>query len=119
MPENYITIPSEKGSVNISEAVVAVITSAAIAEVDGVAGFSNSVGSEIYDFINRKAPTKGVKVTFADGGIVVDAMVMARFGTAMATLGQKVQVAVAAAVESMTGITPKVNVHICGVSFDK
>lgn len=38
MPENYITCQDEKGSINISEDVVAAMVRAAITEVDGVAG---------------------------------------------------------------------------------
>lgn len=119
MPENYISIPSEKGSVNISEDVVAVITSAAIAEIDGVAGLSNTAGSEIYDFVSKKAPSKGVRVTIEGDKMTVDVLVMVRFGSGIAQTGAKVQKAVAAAVESMTGVTPRVNVHITGISFDK
>ena len=37
MPENYITCQDEKGSINISEDVVAAMVRAAITEVDGVA----------------------------------------------------------------------------------
>ena len=119
MPENYICIPSEKGSVNISEDVIAVITATAIAEIDGVAGLSNSVGSEIYEMISKKPTTKGIHVDIDGGEMSISAMVMVRFGGGITEICGKVQQAVASAVESMTGIVPRVNVHVTGVSFEK
>ena len=47
MPENYITCQDEKGSINISEDVVAAMVRAAITEVDGVAGIATSAGTEL------------------------------------------------------------------------
>lgn len=119
MPDNYISISAEKGSINISEDVIAVIAGSAISETEGVAGLSNTVGSEIYDFIGRKSVTKGIKVSFEEGAIVVEATIMVRFGVTIATIAEKVQTAVSGAVESMTGICPVVNISVAGISFDK
>ena len=91
MSENYIVRQDERGSINISEEVIAVMVGAAIREIDGVAGLSNTIGSELADFISRKSTAKGVKV----------------------------QEAVAGAVESMTGLDSIVNVHISGISYEK
>ncbi|MGE4353503.1 MAG: Asp23/Gls24 family envelope stress response protein [Oscillospiraceae bacterium] len=119
MAENYIARQDERGSINISEDVIAVMVGAAIAEVEGVAGLSNTIGSEIADFIGRKSVTKGVKVQFVEDKIVVDVIVMVRFGTKITEVGEKVQEAVASAVESMTGLDAIVNVHISGISYEK
>ncbi len=119
MPDTYISIPCEKGSVNISEDVVAVIAGTAISETEGVAGLSNTVGSEIYDFIGRRNVTKGIAVSFEGGKIVVDATIMVHFGVSIASIGEKVQCAVSSAVESMTGMSPVVNIRVAGISFDK
>lgn len=119
MPESYISVPGDQGSVNISENVIAVITSAALAEVDGVAGFANTVGTEIYEFLGKKPTSKGIKVSFADGGISIDIAVMVRFGAVISKAAAEAQSAVISAVESMTGLTPAVNIHVTGVAFDK
>ncbi len=119
MPDNYISISAEKGSINVSEEVIAIIAGSAISETDGVAGLSNSVGSEIYEFIGRKSVTKGIKVSFEDDTIVIEATIMVRFGTTIATIAEKVQAAVSTAVENMTGICPVVNVRVAGISFEK
>lgn len=119
MPDNYISISAEKGTINVSEDVIAVIAGSAISETEGVAGLSNTVGSEIYEFIGRKSVTKGIKVSFEEGSIVIDATIMVRFGTTIAAIAEKVQTAVAGAVEAMTGMSPVVNIRVAGISFDK
>lgn len=119
MPDNYISISAEKGSINISEDVIAVIAGSAISETEGVAGLSNTVGSEIYEFIGRKSVTKGIKVSFDEDRVVIDATIMVRFGTTIATIAEKVQDSVACAVEAMTGMSPVVNIRVAGISFDK
>ena len=119
MPDNYISISAEKGNINVSEEVIAIIAGSAISETEGVAGLSNSVGSEIYEFIGRKSVTKGIKVSFVEETIVIEATIMVSFGTTIATIAKKVQTAVAGAVESMTGISPVVNIRVAGISFEK
>lgn len=118
MSENYITLPDTDGSINISEEVVAVMAAAAIAEVDGVAGLSNTAGSDIQNFVGKRSVSKGIKIDFADNAIVIDALVMLRYGSGIAGVCAKIQEAVIAAVESMTGIRPTVNVHVTGVVFN-
>lgn len=119
MPENYVTSQDERGSVSISEDVIAVMVTAAIAEIDGVAGFSNAIGADIAEFLNRKGTTRGVKVSNEETGAVLDVMVMVRYGYNVADVAAKVQTEVAANLEAMTGLKVRVNVHVTGISFEK
>jgi len=119
MPENYVTSQDERGSVSISEDVIAVMVTAAIAEIDGVAGFSNAIGADIAEFLNRKSTARGVKVSMEETGAVLDVMVMVRYGYNVADVAQKVQTEVAANLEAMTGLKVRVNVHVTGISFEK
>lgn len=120
MAENYISSQYEKGSVNISEDVIAVMAAAAISEVEGVACLTNTAGGELQDILSKKSVAKGVKVSFEDDSrIVVDALVMVRFGTSITRIAEKIQETVASSIESMTGISARVNVHVTGVAFDK
>ena len=48
MAENYITKQAERGTVNISEDVIAVMVSATVTEVEGVAGFGAATTPEYY-----------------------------------------------------------------------
>lgn len=119
MPENYVTSQDERGSVSISEDVLAVMVTAAIAEIEGVAGFSNAIGTDIADFLGRKGNTKGVRVSSDNGNAVLDVLVMVRYGYNVAEVAKKVQAEVAANMEAMTGLKVRVNVHVTGISFDK
>jgi uncharacterized alkaline shock family protein YloU len=119
MNDSYVTITAEKGSINISEDVISVVVSSALAETDGAAGLANTVGAELAELLGRKSVSKGVKVQFVDNNIVVDVIILVRFGCNITSVAQKVQSSVTAAVEAMTGHSSVVNVHVSGVSFDK
>ena len=75
MPENYITCQDEKGSINISEDVVAAMVRAAITEVDGVAGVATSTGTELAELLGIKSAAKGIKVQIVDGTMTVDTII--------------------------------------------
>ena len=119
MPENYISTETEKGKINISEDVIAVMVGAAITEVDGVAGLSNTVGNDILEFIGKKNLAKGVKVTLLDESLTIDVLILVTFGCVITEVASKVQTAVSNALEAMTGLSPTVNVHVSGVAFPK
>ncbi|MBP8640966.1 MAG: Asp23/Gls24 family envelope stress response protein [Oscillospiraceae bacterium] len=119
MADNYITTENEKGKINISEEVIAVMVGAAITEVEGVDGLANTVGNDILDLIGKKSLAKGVKITLTEEHMVIDVLIMVVFGCVITDVASKVQNAVSNAIESMTGVTPIVNVHVSGVSFPK
>jgi len=119
MADNYINTETEKGKINISEDVIAVMVGAAIIEVEGVDGLSNTVGNDILDLIGKKSLAKGVKISFAEDRMVIDVLILVTFGCVITDVAKKVQNAVSNAVEAMTGISPIVNVHVSGVSFPK
>ena len=119
MPDTYFTIPDEKGSINISEDVIAAITGNALSEMEGIAAFSNTAGSELSELIGKKSISKGIRVSFADGAITIDATILVRFGGNITELCEKAQEAVSVAVDSITGVKPVVNIRVAGISFDK
>ena len=75
MGENYITCREEKGSINISEDVIISMVRSVLSEVEGVAGLSNTAGAELAELIGLKSVSKGVKVQFEDGRVVVDIII--------------------------------------------
>ncbi|MCL1828726.1 MAG: Asp23/Gls24 family envelope stress response protein [Oscillospiraceae bacterium] len=119
MSEEYISRHDEKGSVNISDEVIAVMAATAVSDTEGVFGFSNSVGSEITELLGKKSVSKGIKIKFDEDNINIDLLITVHFGASIMTVAEKVQKAVCNSVESMTGIKPTVNVHVSGVAFDK
>ena len=109
MAENkeYITRQESMGTIQISEDVVASISSSVALETEGVGGLLNA------------NMAKGVRVEMAEDGVVVNLFLMIRYGFAIAEVAQKVQNAVYSALEGMTGFPVKaVNVHVGGISFD-
>ena len=120
MSDNYITCREENGSINISEEVISGMVRAAVAEVEGVAGLSNTAGAEIAELIGLKTLPKGVKIQFAEGKIVVDAIITVNYGFNIVEVASNVQEKVMNAVQATTGIEQaEVNVHVSGIAFEK
>ena len=119
MAENYITKQEEKGTVNISEDVIAVMVGAAVTEVEGVAGLGNPTTPELLDLFGRKNPLKGMKIRFIDEKLTIDILINVRAYGSITDTAVRVQDAVCSEVESVTGMNTVVNVHVTGVSFDK
>jgi len=118
--KEYVTHSGEKGSVNISEDVIAIIASSAAFEVNGVDGFPTTLGTDIAGFLSKKNSGKGVRIQINDTAITVDVYVMIKQGFVISDVAKDIQNAVLSAVESMTGLSvPEVNVHVCGITFDK
>lgn len=119
MAENYITKQEEKGTVNISEDVVAVMVAAAVSEVEGVASLGSPSTPEQVELFGRKNPVKGLKIRFIDEKITIDVLINVRASGSVTDTAVRVQDAVCSEVESITGMNTVVNVHVTGISFDK
>ena len=122
MGENkgYIKNADERGSINISEDVIAVIASAAAAEVEGVHGMFLAPSKDIANMLGRKGMSKGVKLAIDEDDITIDVSIMAEMGYSVSEVGAEVQRVVISAVEAAVGVVVKaVNVHICGVALKK
>ena len=119
MPENYITTRTEKGSISISEDVIAAIAGTAIAEVDGIAGMSGSAGQELGELIGVHNTAKGIRVSFEEDTVQVDAAVLVQQGKSITAIAEQAQKVVTAAIESVTGLPCAVHIHVTGVAFEK
>ena len=122
MGENkgYVRNTDEKGSINISEEVIAVIAAAAASEVEGVYGLHASHGKEITQVTGKRWRTRGVRISADGDDITIDVQIMADMGFAVNEVGAEVQKAVISAVEAAAGITvAAVNVHVCGISLKR
>ena len=119
--KEYITHPDNRGSINISEDVIAMIAANAASEIDGVSGLYASLGKDIADRLSKKSSAKGVKVQVNENNAVtIDVYILVKIGFAVNTVAETVQGNVYTAVESMTGFTiTSVNIHVCGVTLDK
>ena len=69
--KDYITHNEEKGSINVSEDVVAMIASAAAVEIEGVDSIAGAK-SDDRRAIGKKAASKSVKIQVVDEKITLD-----------------------------------------------
>ncbi len=115
--KDYVTHPDEKGSVNISEEVIAVIAANAALDTEGVCSLSTAAGKES---LGKRSSLRGVRLIVEDEVIVVDIWIVAKMGVSVSGTAMKVQEAVASNIESMTGFSvSEVNVHVTGVALDR
>ena len=118
--KSYIINSDEKGSINISEDVVAVIAAVAAAEVEGVHGPFVTYNKEITNVLGRKNYSKGIKLNINGDDVTIDASIVAEVGFSVSEVGAAVQKAVIAAVQDTLGIiVSAVNVNICGIALKK
>ncbi len=118
--KEYLVQPVDKGTVNISEEVVAAIAAIAISEVEGVYGLSSSFTADLAEMLGRKNLAKGVKLSIVDEVVTVECFVIISYGSEIPTVAGNIQDAVVTAVESMTGLkVAAVNVDICGIVTPK
>jgi uncharacterized alkaline shock family protein YloU len=118
--KGYIKSADDRGSVNISEEVIAIISAVAAIEVEGVSGLFISPGKELTNVVGRKGLSRGVKLFVEGDDVTIDVHVVAEIGVPVSEMGVQVQKAVISAVESAAGIKiAAVNVHVCGIALRK
>ena len=124
MAENrdYMTMPEEKGTVNISEEVIAAVVVGAVREVEGVAGMMTAMGNGVTNLVsntkNARKSAKGVKIDMSGDALKIDLYIIVAYGHPIPEVAEKVQNAVFSSIEAMTGCPVEaVNVHVGGVSL--
>ena len=120
--KDYMTLPEENGSINISEEVIAAIAVGAVREVEGVSGMMTSMGNSVTDLVNNRKNAqkgaKGVKIDMTGTALVLDLYLTVQYGHAIPEVAENAQKAVASAVEAMTGCpVGTVNIHVGGVTL--
>lgn len=114
----YISISLEKGSFNISDEVIAAIVRPAVVEVESVDDLASAAGAGIAEYIGLSMNSRGIKVRFEDGKIMIDVIITVKYGCNIVEVAGKVQTSVLSAVQSMTGFEDvTVNVNVAGVAF--
>ena len=121
--KEYMTLPEENGSINISEEVIAAIAVGAVRDVEGVSGMMTAMGGSVTDLVtnkkNAQKVAKGVKIDMTGTALALDLYLTVRYGTAIHEVAENAQKAVRSAVEAMTGCpVGAVNIHVGGVTLD-
>ncbi len=120
--KEYMTLPEENGSINISEEVIAAIAVGAVRDVEGISGMMTNLGGSVTDLVNNRKNAqkgaKGVKIDMTGTALLLDLYVTVQFGHPIPEVAENAQKAVASAVEAMTGCTVGgVNIHVGGVTL--
>ena len=120
--KEYLTLPEENGSINISEEVIAAIAVGAVRDVEGISGIMTGVGGNVTDLMMKKNAQKGVrgvKIDMTGMAMTLDLYVTVKFGHPIPEVAENAQKAVAGAIEAMTGCTAgAINVHVGGVTVN-
>ena len=121
--KEYMTLPEENGSINISEEVIAAIAVGAVREVEGVSGMLTNLGGSVTDLVSNKKNaqkgTKGVKIDMTGTTLTLDLYLTVKYGVAIPEVAENAQKAVSSAVEAMTGCAVgTVNIHVGGVTLE-
>ena len=100
--KEYMTLPEENGSINISEEVIAAIAVGAVREVEGVSGMMTSMGNSVTDLVNNRKNAqkgaKGVKIDMTGTALALDLYLTVQYGHAIPEVAENAQKAVASAV---------------------
>lgn len=120
--KEYMTLPEENGTINISEEVIAAIAVGAVREVEGVSGMMTNLGGSVTDLVNNKKNaqkgTKGVKIDMTGTALVLDLYLTVTYGQPIPEVAENAQKAVSSAIEAMTGCpVGAVNIHVGGVTL--
>ena len=120
--KEYMTMPEENGSINISEEVIAAIAVGAVREVEGVSGLMTNLGGSVTDLVtnkkNAQKGAKGVKIDMTGAALVLDLYLTVQYGQPIPEVAENAQKAVSSAVEAMTGCPVEaVNIHVGGVTL--
>jgi len=110
----------DNGIIRIGDDVVAVISSIATVETDGIVSMSSGIAEGITKRVSGKQIQKGINVHIEQDEVTIDVRVIVKFGIKIDQVCRKVQQNVKEAVENMTGLHVKsINVRVEGVEFNK
>ena len=121
--KEYMTLPEENGSINISEEVIAAIAVGAVREVEGVSGMMSNLGSSVSDLVTKRKDAqkgvRGVKIDMTGAALVLDLYLVVQYGHPIPEVAKSTQAAVSSAVEAMSGCAVEaVNIHVGGVALN-
>lgn len=110
-------LSNELGVINISQEVIATIAGVAATECYGIVGMaSRKLKDGIAELLGREALSKGVKVFFEDGDVVIELYIIAAYGINISKVAANVIDKVKYNIENLTGLTVKsININVQGV----
>ena len=122
MTENKSAVvrPEGDGAIHIAEDVIASIAAIAATEVEGVGSLTTGAGVGWTEMLGKKNIARGVKLAIDGSVVAVEVCILVKYGFGVSAVAQKVQEGIRLALTNMAGLeTSAVNVHVCGIAFDK
>ena len=108
------------GEVRIADDVISMIAAISATEVEGVAGMSGNITSDLISKLGVKNLSRGVKVTIEEEKVSIELSLELKYGVSLPKVCAAVQEKVKSSVETMTGLTvDEVNIRIAGIALDK
>ena len=108
------------GEVRIADDVISMIAAISATEVDGVAGMSGNITSDLISRLGVKNLSRGVKVTIAEEKVSIELSLELKYGVSLPKVCKSVQEKVKSSVETMTALTvDEVNIRIAGIALEK
>ncbi len=106
-------------NIKISDEVIAVCAINATLKTEGVADLEGGIQNTLSrNFLGKDMLSKGIKVTQADDGVVIDVHITVKYNVKIPAVAWDIQENVKKEVQSMTEVTVKaVNIHVEGVEI--
>lgn len=105
-------------NIRIADDVVASIAGIAAIEVAGVSRLTGNMSKDLVSKLGKKNLANGVKIAIIDGNVNVDVSLELEYGNSVRKVSEEVQLKVAQAIESMTGLHVKqVNVMVSSIKY--
>ncbi|MDD6136493.1 MAG: Asp23/Gls24 family envelope stress response protein [Lachnospiraceae bacterium] len=105
-------------NIRIADDVVASIAGIAAIEVAGVSRLTGNMSKDLVSKLGKKNLANGVKIAINDGSVNVDVSLELEYGNSVRKVSEEVQVKVAQAIESMTGLrVNQVNVMVSSIKY--
>lgn len=108
----------EKGTLNISEDVFAIISSIVIDEIDGIASTVSDLRDDFIRVVNKKGNQRGISVNQNEDELLIDIKISVYLGENICDLCIELQRRIIEEIKIMTGVeVTGVNVMIDSVRF--
>lgn len=114
----YISCVEEKGTIYISEDVLAMTAGAAAMEVEGVVSLAGGNFGE--QLMGKKNLARGVEIQREGDTLTLYISIVVKYGNPIPALAKQVQEVITTHVEGSSGLSVKaVHVRVNGIAFDK
>lgn len=112
-----VVTKNNKGKVSCNRNILLSIVNLAAKEIAGVSSLCENFGGGLKKIFSNNY-TNGVKITYADDGIIVDIFLNIWFGYSVSDVSYRVQENVKNGISAMMEVkVNSINVHVLGVEF--